>query len=87
MFKFYEEDIGYARIYFKKGKWLYCLQEEFKDRFEFYGCTPDGEPIGSFGKLPYFEDVDFPHHLLSTHQFFKDALKFLQENCPKKVSS
>jgi hypothetical protein len=42
--KFHSTDIGYCRVYWKHGRGLYCLQEEFQGVYEFYSCTPDGEP-------------------------------------------
>ena len=47
MLKFDCEDNGSCRVYFRKGRALYCWQDETawsRVRWEFYVCTSDGEP-------------------------------------------
>jgi hypothetical protein len=38
------EDGDNFRTYYRDATRLYCYQEDAPGRFEFYACTPDGEP-------------------------------------------
>ena len=42
--KFHSEDNGNCRVYFKRGRALYCYQEEMRGKFVAYRCSNDGEP-------------------------------------------
>lgn len=45
--KFHSTDVGYCRVYWKSGRTLFCVQEEFDGVYDFLACTRDGEPISS----------------------------------------
>ena len=47
IYKFAGEDPGFCRVYYRKDKCLYCLQDEScwgNIHFKFYRCSKDGEP-------------------------------------------
>jgi len=51
-FKFTHEDRGFCRTYYRsiKTKRIYCIQNDGSfgvDKFMFYPCSKDGEPIYS----------------------------------------
>lgn len=47
MLKFFEEDGGFCRVYYKNGVKLYCWQDDGswgRHDWKFYVCSRDGEP-------------------------------------------
>lgn len=70
LLKFHSIDSGFCRVYFQlKGSLsLFCIQEDFKDCFEFYNCSSDGEPIAPFKiKKELTIEIEYPK---------KDCFKF-----------
>lgn len=39
-----EEDNGNCRVYYKRGKHLFCWQLDRPGQFSFFVCSRDGEP-------------------------------------------
>lgn len=48
--RFYHEDNGNCRVYYKDSHLLYCWQNEGRSGWAFYRCSKDGEP--SHGVAP-----------------------------------
>jgi hypothetical protein len=69
--QFVEVDPGFARIYYRTGKQLYCFQQDTPryNRWNLYACTRDGEPHSLAVRSRLIDQLPVPVHLPTVQHF------------------